>query len=453
MPFYKKISLSVLFLSVFSLVTLFASAQVNSIKEVNCWDYYKFYDNSYQINNFQIEKDSFNPGEMIFYSGSFKNGSNLVIPQTKVMIQTWYFDNNVEYMLDESIIDIGQVEVGEEKAIKGAYVVPQGAPSGKYLLEAYVLQNHYYLSGTGFLRGTPGARAGFTVNSNNKPVFFRGDKILYDQTLIGLHSPVTDRIFSQTENIVFRSYLKNDTTSSSKVNVTQELFYWDGLKEFKIKDVKNAESVNVVSKTEKEVKTDLGKLGPGTYVLKLTATNSGAKTILNIRFLVQGVKARIWYSNVLGGTVKKGTNTAIVCIGNMAPITQTPNFINSTSTIASSTAKNETVKISVNSLDGSEKSTISQSFELAQESIKGYLIDFILSEDLNNFNLVTKLSESDFNQETLTFKSSVVSTPKTDGETLVGSKTSPSKNIIFYFGLLFLLILIIISIWHKKFQK
>lgn len=421
------------------------------VREVNCWDYYKFYDNSYQINNFQSEKDSFNAGEMVFFSGTFINKSDLVLPQTRVMIQTWYLDNGIEFMANETFVDLGTVLPNEVKGIKGAYVLPQNAPGGKYVLEAYSLQGDYYLAGTGFLRGSPAARFGFTVNSNTKPVFFRGDKILYDQTLVNLHSPITGRVFLPSEDVSFRAYLKNNSDANQTAKVNKELYYWDGLKEFKIKDL-DPDTIIIPAKTEKEIKNDLGKLGPGTYVLRLTSDIKGAKSILNIRFLVQGEKARIWYSNILGGAIKKGNNTAIVCIGNMAPTSNNPNFIDDNK-ISTITVNNKTVELSIKSMDGIEKNkVISQEFPLSADSIKGYLIDFSSTEDLNNFYFTTKVNESDFNQETLLFKGLISNGVQSSGNIQISNQNS-TKNVYIFFSIFVLLASLILFIWYKRFRK
>ncbi len=439
----KFLLLSVIFLLLPSFIAY------ADVREVDCWDYYKFYESEYQVTSFQTDGNVFVPGDMIFYSGNFKNSSDSFLPETKLMIQAWYIDDGIEYMLDQSILDLGMVKKGETKELDGAYILPTGAPGGKYFLEAFVLQKNYYLSGTGFLRGFPAARVGFTVNSDENLFYLKGDKILYDQTLIDLHSPVTNRIFSPSENANFRAYIQNDSATNIDLNIKKELFYWDGLEEFKIRDV-DIKDQKLLANQELEIETDLGELEAGTYVLRITVGGNNTKSILNIRFLVYGHKSRIWYSNIVDYPIKKGDNTAIVCLGNMTATSDSPFFVDSDEEIIND-YKPESVEIAISTLDGQEKIKINENIKISPDEIKGYLVSFSSEEDLRDFNLTVNLSQKDFNTESINYESKNIQFDEVFDEYLDTEKEETNNIIIIIISAtLSLLVLISLIIWNKK---
>lgn len=387
------------------LLMSFAAAQV---EEVSCWDHYKFDEKGYEILDLVSEEDEFSAGEMLFYSGEFKNNVDITLPEIRILIQVWYFDQGIESLADEFFVDIGMVDPNEVVDFKGAYLIPENAYGGNYIFEAYALQGNYPLDGTPFIRGDAGARLHFTVESSADGLFFDPSTIFYDDTQITLHSSITDRIFSSDEDAKFTAVLV-DTGSPKQVTLEKELYYWDDLGDFKIKDLPK-EKLNVDE--IQEVNMNLGKLGSGTYVLKLIATSGDKKALLNLRFSVFGYKPKIWYSAVEKYPLVAGEeNSLLLCVGDMAP-TMTPFFMRVNGTLENPIFEGDeedelpSGKVMAKmTLTSSTGKTMTEEFEISvpYDDIQGYKIDFTPDSSYSTFSLDIEIDEPDYNEESLSY--------------------------------------------------
>jgi hypothetical protein len=262
----------------------------------NCMDTYKF--GSIKINITQ-DQQKYNPGDIIQLKGSIKNEN--VYPVTGLTISARLVknipnsnDQAFSTTLDEFIIakDIA-IKGNSSIDIKQLYNLNLQSPKGEYELLFFAYQqDRFTLSGLPFTDDVVGYKVKFDVGGDNT------EQVYLDQTRTTVgdkkninHGFITNH-HNKDEKIQVKIPLKNITDKVQDIELTSQLYSWDGLRKESLQK-EEKEIIKVPAKGEVLITRTVEKAELPVYYLKFTATQAGNiapaqkyTSISNIRFSV-----------------------------------------------------------------------------------------------------------------------------------------------------------------------
>jgi hypothetical protein len=261
----------------------------------NCMDTYKF--GSIKINITQ-DQQKYNPGDIIQLKGAIKNEN--VYPVTGLTISARLVknipnsnDQAFSTTLDEFIIakDIA-IKGNSSIDIKQLYNLNLQSPKGEYELLFFAYQqDRFTLSGLPFTDDVVGYKVKFDVGGDNT------EQVYLDQTRTTVgdkkhinHGFSTNH--NKDEKIQIKIPLKNITDKVQDIELTSQLYSWDGLRKESLQK-EEKEIIKVPAKGEALITRTVEKAELPVYYLKFTATQAGNiapaqkyTSISNIRFSV-----------------------------------------------------------------------------------------------------------------------------------------------------------------------
>jgi hypothetical protein len=266
----------------------------------NCMDTYKF--GSIKINITQ-DQQKYEPGDFIQLRGEIKNEN--AYPVTGLTVAARLVknipNNNDQALtttLDEFIIAKDVTIKGNGSIdVKELYNLNVRAPKGDYQILFFAYQqDRFTLSGLPFTDDVVGSKVDFEVGGNNT------EQVYLDQTrtIVGDKKNINHGFLTshrKGEMIQVKIPLKNITDKDQDIELTSQLYSWDGLRKETLQK-EEKETITVPAKGEVLITRIVEKTELPVYYLKLTATQAGYaapaqryKSISNIRFSVSDADA------------------------------------------------------------------------------------------------------------------------------------------------------------------
>jgi len=287
--------------------------EVNTSTGVNCFDYYKF--PSIEI-TLQPEKLTYQPGEKVVFRGNLKNENSYPIVQGNLLIQV--FRQNPQdsltygdFLVDEFVAleNVYLNPLGEKKVVF-VWKIPEGLSPGKYFLGAHFqVAKKLNLAGLSFIEGVYGGITNFEIKSDKEvsEVMIEKSKVLINNQNFYARSFVPQFDAGQPIKIDFP--LKNLSDKEQRVQLSKRLFLWDNLLlERLLKEEK--EEIEIGPLASKPLSAFFEKLSPGVYLYEIIAQSQETKSILKVRFAINGENppARLNFVGLSNFPIKKGQN-------------------------------------------------------------------------------------------------------------------------------------------------
>lgn len=288
-----------------------SACAASAVHYIDPFEYYKFGIGP-QFTELVVDKSTYAGGDTVIGFYRLKNMMGSPIAEGKTRIQVFFNDPlHGEQLFDEFFATTG-ISMLDQISIQKEFffALPPNAPSGDYTLKAYFQANDYFnLAGLSFAcYGPPGAAAKITsfkvesqresylvfdnerININGDiyrfhsltPVFQAGDEIL-------IEVPIINKGPGKHVTLIGATYEWDDSAMSCYLPEKAVLYEYD-----------------IVPNGEEKAAYRLSGLSPGTYQVKLQANSGWEKTILKIRFSVEGDAARIYYQGLSDFPLKKG---------------------------------------------------------------------------------------------------------------------------------------------------
>jgi hypothetical protein len=305
-------------LFVFLFVLLFAqSFGYAAVENVNCNQYYRF--DGLKFNVLDPERAEYSQGETVLFNYEIENlfGSPLAEGEIKVLMM-YEGQEVVNRMEDADIVDdlyaaTGvNLLTGDKFRGRFGWAIPKNAKPGVYVAKAYFpVKGKFNVAGISFMSSVPAKSATFRVLGNDSGVFMLDkNKTFFNGNVYGFR----DRIpgIAPGTPVALKTYI-NDPKGET-VKVSYELFDWDD----------TGDRLEKYSKTEtvgysKDLSYDLPALPVGVYVARITAATPDWKSILKVRFYVQGAKARfVWLGLDRFPLMKDDSSSIAFCYSNSA---------------------------------------------------------------------------------------------------------------------------------------
>lgn len=266
----------------------------------NCMDTYKF--GSIKINITQ-DQSKYEPGNIIQLKGEIKNENAYIVTGLTVsarLVKNIPNANDQAYTttIDEFIIAKDVTIKGNGSIdVKELYDLNVRAPKGDYQILFFAYQqDRFTLSGLPFTDDVIGYKVDFEVGGNNT------EQVYLDQTRTTVgdkkninHGFLTSH--NKDEKIQVKIPLKNITDKDQDIELTSQLYSWDGLRKEELQK-EEKEIIKVPAKGEVIITRTVEKAELPVYYLKFTATQAGDiapaqryTSISNIRFAVSDVNA------------------------------------------------------------------------------------------------------------------------------------------------------------------
>jgi hypothetical protein len=198
--------------------------------------------------------------------------------------------------------------------------VPKGARNGEYIVKLYfIVGDTFNLGGISFLAygppGVPGEQTKFYVeNSDESAIYFSKGETYLNEERYAFSTSFPG--FERDGSFTIRTKLINKG-SSKKVTVTMKVYDWDDLTDVPIGRYTKIEEITL--ENEKEIIYNIPYLSTGAYEVKLIAQSDEEKSILKMRFYINGAKGRFLYLGITDFPLKAGQeNKLFFCVSNAA---------------------------------------------------------------------------------------------------------------------------------------
>jgi hypothetical protein len=283
---------------------------------VNCFDYYRFPSIDIIL---QPGKLIYQTGEVAEFKGVLRNQNDYPIVEGNLFIQI--FRKNPkdsltygDYLVDEffALENIYLNPFGE-KSISFDWQIPKGLSPGKYLLAAhFVVAKRMNLAGLSFIEGIYGGITEFEIESKEEVL-----EVLIDKTKVSINGqPFFARNFvpqfEANQPIEINFSLQNLSAKIQEVEITKRLFFWDNLRSEQLKSEEKGK-IKIEAGSTKSLTSSFKGFGPGVYLFEIIVNNQGVKSILKVRFAINGENppARFNFSAIGDFPIKKGKNNYI----------------------------------------------------------------------------------------------------------------------------------------------
>jgi hypothetical protein len=318
MSFIKKISLvfSVLIATVFTGTAFAQEVKITSkIEPADCFDYYKF--QSVQV-SVGPEKDIYNTGETIKFSGEVINENNYPVVDGNVFVRISKINSNTEnvntvwhdvadeFFGAENVV----IDASSTKVVNFSWQVPVSLGQGDYRADYFFsVGKKFNLGGLPFTNEIVVGTSYFKVESSVATAF------KLDRTETKVNNEAYNHIGNWPfvvagEKVEFRQPLKNLTDKEIEFDIQYDLYYWDSLrKEDKIDS--KIEKVKIAGNKSVDLVYLLQNVSESVYYLKIKATNNGVSSIVNLRLTSDINKARINYPAINNFPILSGEETTL----------------------------------------------------------------------------------------------------------------------------------------------
>ncbi len=342
-----------------------------------CFDYYKF--GSVKI-FLHTEKNSYQTGEIVKFSGTLNNENDYPISNGNLYIQILRENGQEKLKYGNNLIDekfaIENLFLNSksQKEVNFEWKIPEGMSEGKYALASFfTVAKKMNVSGLSFIDNVYGGITYFDVKNSSSV-----SEVVIDRTKTTLNgAPFYARMFTpqfeQSEEIKIAYPVKNLSGSVQGLKITEKIYKWDNLLESQLVGEKT-ESESLPGKETKERSVSYSNLEPGIYLFESKLENAGSQSILKVRFAVSGnnVSGRINFAGVSNFPLEKGQSAHIF------------SCFHSTSDVTSVNGK------VVLNLKNGNKTIASTDFAGAiTPQIMAIKKDFVSQEDYNNLKLET----------------------------------------------------------------
>lgn len=328
----KKQTFLLVLVGIFSLSSLLANPKAVSAQEdqfidislggvnesagARCFDYYKF--GSVKI-FLHTEKNSYQTGETVKFSGTLNNENDYPISNGNLYIQILR-ENGQERMkfgnsmIDEKFaVDNLYLDPKSQKEVNFEWKIPEGLSEGKYALASFfTVAKKMNVSGLSFIDNVYGGITYFEVKNKDGI-----SEVVIDRTKTTLNeAPFYARMFTpqfeQGKKVKIAYPVSNLSESTQSLKVTEKIYKWDNLLASQLVGEKT-ESENLSGKETKERLASYSSLEPGVYLFESKLENAGSQSILKVRFAVSGnnVSGRINFAGVSNFPLEKGQSAYI----------------------------------------------------------------------------------------------------------------------------------------------
>ena len=261
---------------------------------VNCFDYYHF--GSVQVNLSSTLTQTV-PGATLGFSGEIKNTNEYPIVDGQVYVKIFkqrtgegFNPESGSALIDQfSLEDTFVLPAYGSKKAFFRWKVPENAEAGEYTV-AFFFQTakRYNLLGLSFTDDVTGNKTKFTVTSDDifNLVAFNKNNISLNGT--PYHSATFPPHFAKDEPVTASMELINPRNETAVIPINWKLYSWDGLRKESLKDTKT-ESVRLEPRETKIVSYTVSPIQATVSYLVAEADDAGSKSILNIRFVRDGI--------------------------------------------------------------------------------------------------------------------------------------------------------------------
>lgn len=289
---------------------------------VSCFDDYRF-------GSVQVEFDSAThttvSGATLTFAGRAVNENQYPVLDGAVYVKIFRKQTNPDlaqqnghYLVDQFFASEGlDLPAGGSRDVAFEWKVPAWAISGDYYVAAhFVSARKFNLLGLTFADDVIGNTVDFSVRGvQDKSVFLAKNNITLNG--VTMRSAAFPLRFSKSEPVQAAATLVNETSRAQKVPVLWTLYRWDAVGE----DHELAtfrEDVTVPANGSKRISYTAIDTQFPVYFLTVTAFDQDAKSILNMRFVREGVdRPRLNFPAVTGFPLRAGQETALfACLHN-----------------------------------------------------------------------------------------------------------------------------------------
>jgi len=305
----------------FFLILLLLPSIAFAFEQTDCFQYYRF-QNGILFDSLNPEKIVYKPGEDVIISYKLISKMESPIVEGKIRAQIFYNDpEEGEIMIDEFLVE-NDVNIMYNEVIPKEFrwKVPKGAKNGEYIVKLYfIVGDTFNLGGISFIAygppGVPGEQTTFFVENSDESYLYFSKKETYlneEKYLFGTSFPGFERdgSFTIRTKLINKGYPKD-------VTVTMKVYDWDDLTEVPIGRYTKIEEIRLDS--ERDIIYNIPYLNTGAYLVKIIAQSGEEKSILKMRFYINGAKGRFLYTGITNFPLKANEeNKLFVCLSNAA---------------------------------------------------------------------------------------------------------------------------------------
>ncbi len=290
-----------------------------AVEEASCGDYYHF--DGLRFMELAPEKAVYITGETVNMRYSLENDFGSPLVQGDVRVLMMYQGPSMDSRKDDAdIVDDYLAEkdlnlqAGDNYSGTFIWKIPKNAKPGYYLVNAYFpVDEKFNAAGLTFMSSVPAIRTSFKVSGSPSDVCmldkgsttFNGNAYDFRGPLPGI---------KPGQSVDLRTKLIN--LDKDPVILAYELYKWDDTGSG-IKSYARTESVS----DSKDLEYQLSGLPVGVYVARITASlgERNWKSILKVRFFVQGSRARFVWVGLDRFPLAKGDKASLAfCLSNSA---------------------------------------------------------------------------------------------------------------------------------------
>ena len=373
--YFIRFSFSLLTFS-FLLNPLPLLAQTNNI--VNCFDYYRFGSISADLQAGITQTVS---GVPVTFKGDIVNNNNYPVVDGTLYAKIFRVpgggkDVNGPYVVDQFVVkDDIDLPANGKMPVTYTWKVPSYAISGEYKIATFfITSNKFNLLGLSFTNDIIGNSYSFKVNAEQN-VNVELDKNTVTVNKGEYHFAAFPPRISKDEPGIVKANIINTTKADQVSTITYNLYSWDAQNEANLINSKS-EVVSVKAGKTQEISYTVTDTKHSVYLLEITSTYRDTKSILNIRFVRQGInEPRINFPSVTSYPLKAGeSNTLFSCFHNTAD----------------ETVKDGKLVMSVKDDKGNIIHTATYAGDITG-AMMGTKSDFIPKKDNNNFWILAEL--------------------------------------------------------------
>ena len=282
-------------------------ARTSPLAGESCFDYYKF--PSIQI-SLGKSKDIYAPKENIEIQGDITNENDYPVVDgtlfARVARKNQNYKTEGNHIIDE-FIAIPNIELDrkEKKHVSFAWKVPEVIPADDYAMSFFFsVGKKFNLAGLPFTNEVVGSSFNFSTEGTTGP------RIEFDRAKTEINGTPYRHIgnwpeFDMGERVTVSQPLNNESIITQTVEVTYDLYYWDTLNEQDRIDTKK-ETIQISPKSSHVLHYEIPKMTETVYLLHMRAVGADEQSIVNIRLLGRGERARIGYPAITAFPLQKG---------------------------------------------------------------------------------------------------------------------------------------------------
>ncbi|MEI9966605.1 MAG: hypothetical protein WDN67_03120 [Candidatus Moraniibacteriota bacterium] len=283
---------------------------------VACFDYYRF--GSVQA-DFESSLAQTVPGADIAFTGQVKNQNDYPLVNGTLYFKIFRRDEASFSQGDGNVLvdqftlpDTFTLAAQGEKPFTFTWHVPELALGGEYYATAFfATEGRYNLLGLSFTDDVVGNQAQFSVTSDTPALaasFDRTSVTLNDQDH---HFAAFPLHFAASDTVTAKMKLVNPTSESKVIRLTWKEYAWDALRPENQRN-QEYELIELAPNESKELAYQFESKSDAVSYLVVEADDQGAKSLLDIRFVRDGIQeTRINFPSILKYPLKPGEQNSL----------------------------------------------------------------------------------------------------------------------------------------------